>query len=107
MARAYSTKHSTRRWPLSVFYTLIDIPALNSYTLFMHCVPTYNKGKNNTRKLYLQNLGVELVKPCVEARSQNLQGLHFLVTHAMEVVLGKKLERKRKETTHEPAKQAR
>ena len=33
MLRAYSTKSACRRWPMSAFYNLIDIVALNTYIL--------------------------------------------------------------------------
>ncbi|PSN55839.1 hypothetical protein C0J52_02725 [Blattella germanica] len=62
MARVYSVKRGTRRWPLSMFYSLIDIVAINSYALFKLNMPTWNQNKSNARKLYLQELGLQLVK---------------------------------------------
>lgn len=35
MAREYSTKRGTRRWPLSAFFTLLDIMCINAYTIFI------------------------------------------------------------------------
>lgn len=34
MARLYSTKVSSRRWPLQVFYNVLDLAAINAFVLY-------------------------------------------------------------------------
>ena len=34
MLRMYSTKRMTRRWPMAIFYNMIDISALNAFILY-------------------------------------------------------------------------
>lgn len=101
MARKYSTKRSTRRWPLSLFYTLIDIACINAYSLYIQNYQDWNKAKTNRRRIYLQELGLQLIKPYVANRSKNLIGLQKPVVMAMESILGCKL------TLPTPAKQPR
>ncbi|XP_016658230.1 uncharacterized protein LOC107883176 [Acyrthosiphon pisum] len=63
----YSTGRRTRRWPLAIFYRLLDISSVNSYVL-------YNSFKNNetmTRADYLKSLAFELVSPELERRFKN------------------------------------
>lgn len=63
----YSTGRRTRRWPLAIFYRLLDISSVNSYVL-------YNSFKNNetmTRADYLKSLAFELVSPELERRYEN------------------------------------
>lgn len=37
MARLYSVRAATRRWPVHVFYNVLDIAAINAYILFSEC----------------------------------------------------------------------
>ncbi|CAI6375449.1 unnamed protein product [Macrosiphum euphorbiae] len=63
----YSTGRRTRRWPLAIFYRLLDVSSVNSYVL-------YNSFKNNetmTRADYLKSLAFELVSPELETRFEN------------------------------------
>ena len=33
LARSYTVKHKTHRWPRAIFYNLIDLSAINSYII--------------------------------------------------------------------------
>lgn len=58
----YCTGCRTRRWPLAIFYRLLDIPSVNSFVL-------HNSFKNNimiSRSAYMKKLAFELVKPELE-----------------------------------------
>ena len=107
MARAYSVKRGTRRWPLSMFYSLIDIMAINSYTLFKLNMPNWNQKKSNARKLYLQELGLQLVRPYVEERSKDLRGLQRPILSAIAQIIGKKPMAKEVRRYEEPVRKAR
>lgn len=39
MTRKFTTKRCTRRWPLSVFFTLLDIAGVNGYSLYLMIKP--------------------------------------------------------------------
>jgi len=41
MIDTYRTKVGTRRWPIVVFYTIIDIAALNSFVIWLHKYPNW------------------------------------------------------------------
>ncbi|KAJ4447390.1 hypothetical protein ANN_09396 [Periplaneta americana] len=92
MVRKYSTKRATRRWPVSIFYTLVDIAALNGYTTFILNFPDWNKKKPNQRRLYLQELGLKLITPYIEERARNVAGLQKCVISAMEGILKRKIK---------------
>ncbi|KAJ4450371.1 hypothetical protein ANN_01792 [Periplaneta americana] len=92
MVRKYSTKRATRRWPVSIFYTLVDIAALNGYTTFILNFPDWNKKKPNQRRLYLHELGLKLVTPYIEERARNVTGLQKCVISAMEGIMKRKIK---------------
>ncbi|KAF3853838.1 hypothetical protein F7725_014526 [Dissostichus mawsoni] len=38
MARQYSVKGGTRRWPVAVFYNVLDLAAINAWVLYQSCM---------------------------------------------------------------------
>ncbi|KAJ4447932.1 hypothetical protein ANN_09941 [Periplaneta americana] len=90
MTRHHSVKRGTRRWPLSIFFILIDIACLNGGTIFMKNNPDWNKKKHNVRRLYMLELGQQLVKPVVEERAKNIIGSQKPIISAIGSVLGKR-----------------
>ena len=60
MTRTYSCKQKTRRWPLVVFYNMLDISAINAYVIWKALNPNWNSNKSHKRRLYLLQLGKDL-----------------------------------------------
>ena len=60
MVRSYSTKCMTQRWPLILFYNMIDVSAFNVFIVWQEI----NHGNGNVfirqRRKFLINLGKEL-----------------------------------------------
>ncbi|CAH2089749.1 unnamed protein product [Euphydryas editha] len=55
MARKYSVKAGSRRWPLQVFYNILDLAAINAWILYKETCD-----ENITRKQFLFQLAEEL-----------------------------------------------
>lgn len=55
MARKYSVKSGSRRWPLQVFFNILDLAGINSWILYRSIT-----GKNISRKDFLFRLAEEL-----------------------------------------------
>lgn len=65
MCGSYSVARISRRWPLVVFYSLLDIAGINTQIL-------YSFNENNTkqfRRLFLKSLALNLMKPHFVERS--------------------------------------
>ncbi|KAJ8897951.1 hypothetical protein PR048_003309 [Dryococelus australis] len=54
MARKYSEKAASRRWPLQVFYNILDLAGINTWVLFKQIT-----GKKISRRVFLQMLSLE------------------------------------------------
>ncbi|XP_039633663.1 piggyBac transposable element-derived protein 4-like [Perca fluviatilis] len=67
----YTCKRMTTRWPLVVFYNMLDVSAYNSFVLWSEINPAWNKGKNNRRRLFMEELGRQLVMPHIKRRKVN------------------------------------
>uniref|UniRef100_A0A3P9KF94 PiggyBac transposable element-derived protein domain-containing protein n=1 Tax=Oryzias latipes TaxID=8090 RepID=A0A3P9KF94_ORYLA len=57
MVREYSVRSGTRRWPVGVFYNMIDIAGLNAYVLYQACT-----GVKERRVDFLVELASELAQ---------------------------------------------
>ena len=55
MARKYSTKSSSRRWPLQVFCNILDLSAINAHTIFKDAT-----NSKETRRNFLISLANEM-----------------------------------------------
>ncbi|XP_030580344.1 uncharacterized protein LOC115776720 [Archocentrus centrarchus] len=55
MVREYSVRAGTRRWPVAVFYNMIDMAALNAHVLYQACI-----GVQERRVDFLVELAKEL-----------------------------------------------
>lgn len=77
MCANYTVQKRTRRWPLVIFYQLMNIAGLNSNIIFNAIHPD---GQN--RRIYLKNLAMSLMKPHLimraSVRNLSLPLKHFL-----------------------------
>lgn len=64
MCNRYSCSRKTRRWPLCLFYGMINIAVVNAFVL------SKIKGVGKIRRKFMHTLAEELVKPWAEKRIQ-------------------------------------
>ena len=85
----YTTHRKTNRWPLVLFYNILDIAALAAYLIYM--ANNYMlKKRSNARSIFLRQLGEELCLPMIQDRSQNVQIMrHFPSRTCIECILQK------------------
>ncbi|KAK7130472.1 hypothetical protein R3I93_019962 [Phoxinus phoxinus] len=67
---AYSCKRKTSRWPMTLFYNLIDVSAINAFVLRVAVDPSWNQEKTFKRRLFLEELGRMLVYPQMKRRER-------------------------------------
>jgi hypothetical protein len=56
------------RWPMVVFYDILDVSAVNAFILWTHINPTWNQNKLQRRRLFLKELGKGLVAEHLQTR---------------------------------------
>ena len=62
MINTHRCKLATRRWPMVVFYAMVDVAALNTLVLWLFKNPGWNaKKRGQRRKHFLHELGMALV----------------------------------------------
>ena len=67
MAGEYDTSRNSRRWPLTVFYTLLNVSTINAYILYCH-----NPENKLKRHLFIKNVSMQLVQEALKRRLQNI-----------------------------------
>lgn len=64
MVREYTVRAGTRRWPVHVFYNMVDMAALNAHVLYQSCT-----GRQERRVDFLVQLAIELAHCHVAAKN--------------------------------------
>ncbi|CAJ1087326.1 piggyBac transposable element-derived protein 4-like [Xyrichtys novacula] len=64
----YGVGKKTKRWPLALFFNILNVSALNAFILWRQVDPGWNRGKRAIRQLFLQDLGSLLVQPLIGRR---------------------------------------
>ncbi|CAL9706202.1 unnamed protein product [Knipowitschia caucasica] len=67
----YSCQRKTARWPLVIFYNIVDVSAYNAYVLWTAINQKWNAGKLYRRRLFLEELGKALVTPKIQITNQH------------------------------------
>lgn len=68
MVHNFSVSRKTRRWPLRLFYGMLDQAAINAYVIHN----LVQKPNAAIRRKFLEKLGFELARPYMERRLQNI-----------------------------------
>lgn len=71
MCSQYSVCRNSRRWPLTVFFNLMDVSAINALIIFSHNRSLCDDQFKITRRLFLHDLARSLIKPQVLRRIGN------------------------------------
>lgn len=61
----YTCKRKTRRWPLAMFFNLVDLSALAAYVLYSE-----TQGTNNSRRSFLIPLANDMATPIIRRRAE-------------------------------------
>lgn len=79
MIRTYTSKRKTNRWPVAFFENMLDISALNAYVLWLEINPDWEIKHTHKRRIYLEMLGQQLVRPMICERRRGSRSLSSLL----------------------------
>jgi hypothetical protein len=77
----YSVSRKSRRWPLTIFFGLLNIAGINGYVIYKD-----NNPEQMFRRNYLKQLGLQLITEHLEARTK-LQSLPVNVKTRIKLIL--------------------
>ncbi|KAJ8960680.1 hypothetical protein NQ314_006037 [Rhamnusium bicolor] len=93
LCHTYSTGRKTRRWPLCLFYNLLNMVGYNSLVLLRGSAAP-DKEIITNRRAYLKKLTLVLVKPHMESRLEipNLRReLHQTICNVLKITRAEKV----------------
>lgn len=70
MLSKYTTKRKTNRWPLALFFNMLDVAALAAYCVFSKLNPEKSK-RRSSRRYFLTQLGKDLATANMEKRAND------------------------------------
>ena len=85
LIRLYSCKRATSRWPMNMFYNMIDVASIAAFVLWLE-QSDWGVGKKQRRRLFLRELGNMLVLPQQERRLRNPRMLQKGVRSALQTL---------------------
>lgn len=69
----YTCQQRRRRWPMVLWYNMLDVPTFNSYTNFTPQHPDYMDGASSAHQLFIKELGKELIMPHMKRHMDGIQ----------------------------------
>jgi len=63
MCSLYTTARKTNRWPIRLFYGIIDSAVFNAFVIFTENVPNFGDHKKEKRQKFLKELALALIIP--------------------------------------------
>ena len=70
MTGQFTVQRRSQRWPMVVFTNMIDISGVNAYVLFTETHTDWNQNRLDRCRIFLQELGVDLVQDYIDNRKQ-------------------------------------
>jgi len=68
MCSLCTTARKTNRWPMRLFYGIIDSAAFNAFVIFTENVPNFGERKKEKRQKFLKELALALIIPHARQR---------------------------------------
>ena len=69
MVGTYICRRQTRRWPLKLFFNLLDVAALNAYTIYRQVYPD-QQSTVGSRRRFLTDLADSLILPHMNTKKK-------------------------------------
>lgn len=91
MLRRYTSQRRCSRWPMAMFFNILDIASLAAYIIYYENNKMIKK-KTAERRLFMRKLSEELAKPMIEERMTNPQVMrNYTTKNAIESIIGREV----------------
>ncbi|CAF4780839.1 unnamed protein product [Rotaria sp. Silwood2] len=86
MVETYSCKRKIKRWPMTFFFNIVDVGTIAAFIIWTTKNPSWNEKKRHCQRLFLMQLGYDLVEPHIDRRQQQPQARQRDVRMAMQAI---------------------
>ncbi|MBN3292163.1 PGBD4 protein, partial [Polypterus senegalus] len=70
LCQCYSVQKRTKRWPLVYFFNCLNLAGINALVVFLSKFPDWEARHTIKRRIFLEKLGLQLLRPWLERRIQ-------------------------------------
>lgn len=88
MAHSFTVKRKTKRWPLVMFFNMIDLAGIAGRVIWRHAFPTHRLSMDDNRQMFLLQVSKELVYEQVQRRAANSSTMNSVyrdnINHVMQ-----------------------
>ncbi|CAF2119811.1 unnamed protein product [Rotaria magnacalcarata] len=84
--KTYSCRRKIKRWPMAFFFNIIDVGTVAAFIIWISKKPKWNEEKLCRRRLFLLQLGFELVEARLHRRQQQSQSIQQSVGWVMQTI---------------------
>ncbi|XP_051508182.1 uncharacterized protein LOC127414289 isoform X1 [Myxocyprinus asiaticus] len=85
MTRNYTCRRKTGRWPTLLWYNMLDVAVVNSYSIFIAQHPNFLSSGHSMQRLFMKELVKELVMPQMHRRCEETPKLPKTILEAMKI----------------------
>ncbi len=75
MITTYSCKRKTTRWPMTFFFNMVDVAGISAFIVWISKNSQWNDRKRHRQRLFLLQLGHDLVNDHLNRRRQQPQAM--------------------------------
>ena len=69
MVNTFTCRRKNRRWPMYIYFNIMDLAALNAYFVWIHRNSDWNlHQRSHRRSLYLKDMAFEMMEPWIRER---------------------------------------
>ncbi|KAK3724263.1 hypothetical protein RRG08_043263 [Elysia crispata] len=86
MAHAFTVKCKSKRWPLAMFYNIIDLSTIAAKVIWQAKLPTNELSHGDNRQLFIIAVARELILPHVQRRA-SIPTLNLPIKRNIDTVL--------------------
>ena len=104
LVKMYTCKRKKNRWPMTMFFNILDCAGVAAYVTWTTKNPDWNGNKHHKRRLFIKELGNQLVERELLRRQANPQAMQRHVRSAM-IALGREIQLPTTETPSTSFKQ--
>jgi len=84
MVKPYTCARSTRRWPMRLFFFLVDAACLNTSVVWFMTHPVWKRKNSHKQRSFMSAVAYDMMKPVTDYRSQSSNISHMpTVSRAM------------------------
>lgn len=87
LATIFSCKRKTNRWPMVLFYNMLDVAGVAAFVIWISLNPDWSlNDRKGRRRKFLKQLGQELIEDYIQVRLQNPRVLKPPVWNALKMM---------------------